>query len=101
MHIRLYKPRAVEKADNGLCERDARSNLDPYRLMLLQSGHFRRPRLLRYVRSQADVSSARVSRTDHKELDAGGGDALQHVGEQIEDVFLGSLQEERGIESIR
>ena len=35
MHIELYKPRAVEKADNGLRERDTRSNLDPYRFVFL------------------------------------------------------------------
>ena len=50
--------------------------------------------MLGYVRFEADVTSAGKSRTVDIELDAGRGDALHHVGKQVQNVFLGSLDHE-------
>jgi len=51
--------------------------------MLRQTLYFGLPCMLGYVRFEADVASAGKSRTVYIELDAGGGDALHHVGKQV------------------
>jgi hypothetical protein len=70
MKADLEEPCAVEEARYGLCERNARPNLNPHRLMLRQTVHFGEPRVLRYVGSEADVSTGRIPRPRHIKLDA-------------------------------
>lgn len=59
--------------------------------MLGQPVYFGCPHVLRYVGSEADVSSMGIPRTRNIKLNARRGDALQHVRKQVQDMFLRSL----------